>query len=128
MRELLPTATVTRPKLGIHEGSGTSSAWSQLLRRVGVAESDLASVKTAMAAVFHRRTVREQEPPGEVSFDDVLDEVMSEQNLPVTRRPRRLPTTRRSPANDWRSSSTCCTTPTTWVSARRRSTAWRSGC
>ena len=85
MRELLPTATVTRPKLGIHEGSGTSSAWSQLLRRVGVAESDLASVKTAMAAVFHRRTVREQEPPGEVSFDDVLDEVMSEQNLAVTR-------------------------------------------
>lgn len=85
MREQLPEATVNRPKLGIHEGSGATSVWSRMLRDAGVADADVPGVKNAMAATIHRRVVAGQEPPGEVSFDGVLDEVLSGRGLAVAR-------------------------------------------
>lgn len=77
VRELLPVATVTRPKLGIHEGSGASGMWSTLLRDAGVAPDEIPAVKDAMSVEIHRRVVGEQEPPDDVYFDTVLHGVLA---------------------------------------------------
>lgn len=82
--EMLPAATVARPKLGIHEGSGTTSTWTALLRDAGVAADAVAATKRAMAEAIHRRVVRDAMPPAEVDFDDVLHDAAGP-TLAVTR-------------------------------------------
>ncbi len=83
MSDMLPEATVTRPKLGIHEGSGATSVWTALLRDSGVAERDVPAAKNAMATAIHRRVVAQAQPPDAVSFDDVLREVTAKPALAV---------------------------------------------
>jgi (carboxyethyl)arginine beta-lactam-synthase len=75
MRGMLPETTVTRPKLGIHEGSGATSVWTALLRDSGVAKQDVVTVKNAMTTAIHGLVVAQAEPPDAVSFDEVLREV-----------------------------------------------------
>jgi (carboxyethyl)arginine beta-lactam-synthase len=84
MSGMLPEATVTRPKLGIHEGSGATSVWTALLRDSGVAERDVPAAKNAMATAIHRLVVAQAQPPDAVSFDDVLREVTAKPTLAVT--------------------------------------------
>ncbi|MFI1168023.1 asparagine synthetase B family protein [Streptomyces sp. NPDC020801] len=57
MGDLLPSQTVIRPKLGVHEGSGTTSSFSRLLTDAGVAP----------AQVHHAKRLVVQE-----LFDDVV--------------------------------------------------------
>lgn len=76
IRDLLPEATVRRPKLGVHEGSGTTGIWTRLLLAHGVLAADVAAVKSAMVAAIHRRVVGAGEHPDSVSFDEVLAAVL----------------------------------------------------
>ncbi|MCE7008163.1 asparagine synthase-related protein [Kibdelosporangium philippinense] len=85
MRDLLPEATVSRPKLGIHEGSGTTSVWTSMLLDAGVAAADVPRAKRAMAIAIHDRVVGQAEPPADVSFDDVLRDVIASPSLAVVK-------------------------------------------
>ncbi|MCC8246427.1 asparagine synthase-related protein [Saccharothrix luteola] len=83
VRDLLPESTVRRPKLGVHEGSGTTGAWTRLLLAHGVRTSEVGAVKNAMTAAIHRRVVGAGEHPDAVSFDDVLAAVLATRAAPV---------------------------------------------
>lgn len=83
VRELLPAATVQRPKLGIHEGSGATSTWTAMLVAAGVRPPVVPAVKAAMAREMHRQVVVLAQPPDQVSFDDVLRAVVSGPALPA---------------------------------------------
>jgi (carboxyethyl)arginine beta-lactam-synthase len=85
MRVLLPPATVSRSKLGIHEGAGVTSIWTAALTGAGVSPADVPAAKKAMAAQIHRLVVRHAVPPTEVSFDSVLHTVASGRTLAVAR-------------------------------------------
>jgi len=54
---VLPAETVNRRKLGIHEGSGTTSTWSRLLRESGVPEADVHRAKAAAAQQLYERLI-----------------------------------------------------------------------
>jgi (carboxyethyl)arginine beta-lactam-synthase len=69
---MLPDATLARPKLGIHEGSGTTSAWTAELLGRGVPEEKVEEAKAAMARRMHELIVLGGERPDDVSFDEVL--------------------------------------------------------
>jgi len=69
---MLPDATVARPKLGIHEGSGATSAWTAQLIGRGVPEEKVEEFKAAMARRMYKLIVLGGERPGDVSFDEVL--------------------------------------------------------
>ncbi|WP_165960375.1 asparagine synthase-related protein [Actinocrispum wychmicini] len=77
MRGLLPETTVHRPKLGIHEGSGASSVWTSMLLGAGVAAVDVPAVKRSVAIALHERVVGRAEAPEDVSFEEVLREVVA---------------------------------------------------
>jgi (carboxyethyl)arginine beta-lactam-synthase len=69
---LLPEETVRRPKLGIHEGSGTTSQWTAELLAVGVPADRLDRTKRQMTRRIHELVVLGGEHPDDVSFDEVL--------------------------------------------------------
>jgi len=72
---LLPAETVARPKLGIHEGSGTTSAWTAALVAEGVPGNRVDEIKEAMTARMYEMVVKGREHPADVSFDDVLHDL-----------------------------------------------------
>lgn len=69
---MLPIETVARPKLGIHEGSGTTSAWTAELLAKGIPENRVDETKEAMTIRLYEKVVKGREHPADVSFDDVL--------------------------------------------------------
>ncbi|MFI1002574.1 asparagine synthase-related protein [Streptomyces galbus] len=75
LADALPEATVNRPKLGVHEGSGTTSSFSLLLREHGVAEQDLEAAKTDVVRELFDLTVVGGRRPEEVSTTDVVRSV-----------------------------------------------------
>ncbi|GGN74251.1 asparagine synthetase B [Streptomyces albiflavescens] len=75
MAELLPEQTVKRPKLGVHEGSGTTSSFSLLLLEEGVAEQSVGAAKQQVVRELFDRTVVAGEDPGEVSTAEVVRSV-----------------------------------------------------
>jgi (carboxyethyl)arginine beta-lactam-synthase len=77
MARLLPEETVTRPKLGIHEGSGTTSAWTAMLADAGVPEARVAAVKRAMTEAMYTHLVVRAESPDGFGFDAALDEALA---------------------------------------------------
>jgi (carboxyethyl)arginine beta-lactam-synthase len=85
MRDLLPGPVVSRPKLGIHEGSGTTSAWTRMLRDAGVSDPGIPAAKRAMAAAIYQRVVAAGEPPAEVPVEDALPGRAAAAALEVTR-------------------------------------------
>jgi (carboxyethyl)arginine beta-lactam-synthase len=56
-----------------------------MLLDAGVAAADVAAAKRAMATAVHERVVGRGEPPGEVSFDEVLRDVVTGPALAVAR-------------------------------------------
>ncbi|PCG85188.1 asparagine synthase [Streptomyces sp. WZ.A104] len=74
--DLLPTETVTRPKLGVHEGSGTTASFSLLVRRAGAGEEDIASVKAQVVRHLFDRTVVGGEQPDDIDIEDVIDKIV----------------------------------------------------
>jgi len=56
-RDLLPASTVRRRKLGIHEGSGTTSTWTRELLAAGVPAGRIRDAKLAQATRLHQRLV-----------------------------------------------------------------------
>ncbi|MER5433727.1 asparagine synthase-related protein [Streptomyces sp. NPDC002588] len=73
MADLLPAETVNRPKLGVHEGSGTSSGFSALLLRSGVAEPDVPAVKARVVQELFDRTVAGGVHPDDIAVDEVVE-------------------------------------------------------
>jgi (carboxyethyl)arginine beta-lactam-synthase len=72
LRDLLPARTVNRPKLGVHESSGTTSAWTALLTSMGVPDERVEDAKCSMARHLFQRLVLDGGHPAEIPFDDVL--------------------------------------------------------
>ena len=64
-RDLLPVSTVRRRKLGIHEGSGTTSTWTRLLLEAGVPAEGIRDAKLAQARRLHQRLVVGGEHPAD---------------------------------------------------------------
>ena len=77
MARLLPEETVTRPKLGIHEGSGTTSAWTAMLIDAGVPAAGVPAVKRAMTEAMYTHLVVRAESPADFGFDDALAEALA---------------------------------------------------
>ncbi|MEU0126719.1 MULTISPECIES: asparagine synthase-related protein [unclassified Streptomyces] len=75
MSALLPQETVNRPKLGVHEGSGTTSSFSLLLMDAGVPEADVHRAKSQVVREIFDRVVVEGLPPAEVSTADAVHQV-----------------------------------------------------
>lgn len=75
MSPLLPQETVHRPKLGVHEGSGTTSSFSLLLMDAGVPEADIHRAKSLVVREIFDRVVVGGLPPAEVSTDDAVQQV-----------------------------------------------------
>ncbi|MFF1624921.1 asparagine synthase-related protein [Streptomyces sp. NPDC058272] len=75
MAELLPEQTVKRPKLGVHEGSGTTSSFSLLLLEEGVPERSVDVAKQQVVRELFDRTVVGGEAPEDVSTDEVVRSV-----------------------------------------------------
>ncbi|MFE4217252.1 asparagine synthase-related protein [Streptomyces sp. NPDC056844] len=75
MSALLPQETVNRPKLGVHEGSGTTSSFSLLLMDAGVPDADVHRAKSLVVREIFDRVVVEGLDPAAVSTADAVDQV-----------------------------------------------------
>lgn len=82
--DLLPEQTVRRPKLGIHEGSGTTSTWTAMLKAEGLPDERVAAAKRAMVEAIHRRVNCEGEPPALVDVDEVLRDAIAADRVVAT--------------------------------------------
>ncbi|MET9181315.1 asparagine synthase-related protein [Kitasatospora aureofaciens] len=72
MTDLLPHETVTRPKLGVHEGSGTTSSFSRLLTDAGVPGDRVHRAKELVVQHLFDRVVVDGRHPDEVATADVV--------------------------------------------------------
>ena len=72
MADRLPMQTWQRRKLGIHEGSGLNSIWSQALREAGVPPDTVASAKRTMARQLYASVVLSGTPADQVDVDMLL--------------------------------------------------------
>ena len=72
MTDLLPRETVTRPKLGVHEGSGTTSSFSRLLTDAGVPGDRVHRAKELVVQHLFDRVVVDGRHPDEVATADVV--------------------------------------------------------
>lgn len=79
--DLLPEATVRRPKLGIHEGSGTTSTWTAMLQAEGLPAELVGAAKNEMAAAIHDRVVGRGESPERVDVGAVLRSTVAGKRL-----------------------------------------------
>lgn len=75
MSGLLPEETVNRPKLGVHEGSGTTSSFSLLLMDAGIPDNDIHRAKRLVVQEIFDRVVVEGLPPAEVATADAVRQV-----------------------------------------------------
>jgi (carboxyethyl)arginine beta-lactam-synthase len=72
MADRLPAQTWKRRKLGIHEGSGLSSTWSEALRDAGVPADSVPAAKRTMALQLYKTLVLNGAPAEEVDVDMML--------------------------------------------------------
>ncbi|MYV47374.1 asparagine synthase-related protein [Streptomyces sp. SID2888] len=75
LADALPEETVNRPKLGVHEGSGTTSSFSRLLIEHGVAEPAVGKAKRQVVCELFGLTVAGGRHPSQVSTADVVQSV-----------------------------------------------------
>lgn len=75
MGDLLPRPTVLRPKLGVHEGSGTTSSFSRLLTAAGVPQARVHHAKVLVVHELFDQTVVSGRHPDEVSLEQVVHRV-----------------------------------------------------
>lgn len=79
--DLLPTETVLRPKLGIHEGSGTTSSWSEQLLGLGVDASDILPIKARISSSVYDLVVVHGQAPDHVDLPAITDAVLAREEL-----------------------------------------------
>ncbi|MFE5581266.1 asparagine synthase-related protein [Kitasatospora sp. NPDC056531] len=72
MADLLPHETVTRPKLGVHEGSGTTSSFSRLLTDAGVPAGRVHRAKELVVQHLFDRVVVDGRHPDEVAAAEAV--------------------------------------------------------
>ncbi|MGK5642067.1 asparagine synthase-related protein [Streptomyces sp. URMC 126] len=72
LADALPAETVDRPKLGVHEGSGTTSSFSLLLAGHGVAETAVGEAKRRVVRELFDLTVVAGRHPSEVSTAEAV--------------------------------------------------------
>lgn len=75
--DLLPAETVSRPKLGIHEGSGTTSYWSEVLLGRGVPAGRVQAAKARISRDVYDLVVVGGHAPGAVDLDAVTAAVVA---------------------------------------------------
>ncbi|MFI1483855.1 asparagine synthase-related protein [Streptomyces sp. NPDC020747] len=75
LADALPEETTRRPKLGVHEGSGTTSSFSRMLTEHGVAEQAIPEAKRQVVRKLFGLTVADGRHPSEVSTDEVAQSV-----------------------------------------------------
>lgn len=78
MTDLLPAETVNRPKLGVHEGSGTTASFSALVLRAGAAEEEVAAVKGRVVRELFDRTVAGGVAPDDIDIEEVTGKIVAE--------------------------------------------------
>ncbi|MCP3818233.1 asparagine synthase-related protein [Streptomyces sp. A3M-1-3] len=78
MADLLPAETVNRPKLGVHEGSGTTASFSMLVRRAGAAEDEVAAVKARVVQELFDRTVVGGVHPDDIEVEEIVGKIVAE--------------------------------------------------
>jgi (carboxyethyl)arginine beta-lactam-synthase len=74
VRDLLPAETVNRPKLGVHEGSGTTSTWTVLLEKLGSPAERVEEFKHLVCQHIYRQVVVEAVPPDQVRTVEVMQD------------------------------------------------------
>ncbi|AWN26046.1 asparagine synthase-related protein [Streptomyces sp. NEAU-S7GS2] len=72
MGDVLPQETVLRPKLGVHEGSGTTSSFSRLLTAAGVPEGRVHHAKRLVVQELFDQVVVAGRHPDEVATEEVV--------------------------------------------------------
>lgn len=72
MGDVLPNETVIRPKLGVHEGSGTTSEFSRLVLEHGVREPDINHAKRRVVEELFDKTVVDGAHPDEIDIGEVV--------------------------------------------------------
>ncbi|MFB7600728.1 asparagine synthase-related protein [Streptomyces sp. NPDC056160] len=70
--DLLPEATVNRPKLGVHEGSGTSSALTALFLARDIAPEEVRQAKQQALEALYDALISGRTHPDDIALDDVL--------------------------------------------------------
>ncbi|MDC0769526.1 asparagine synthase-related protein [Streptomyces sp. HD] len=75
LADALPEETVLRPKLGVHEGSGTTSSFSGLLAEHGVAPEAVGKAKRQVVRDLFALTVAAGRHPSQVSTAEVVRSV-----------------------------------------------------
>ncbi|MFJ5833719.1 asparagine synthase-related protein [Streptomyces sp. NPDC093089] len=78
MSDLLPAETVNRPKLGVHEGSGTTASFSLLVREAGVAEDDVPAVKARVVQQLFDLTVVGRVHPDDIAVEEIIGAILAE--------------------------------------------------
>ncbi|MEU8759674.1 asparagine synthase-related protein [Streptomyces sp. NPDC048659] len=78
MGDLLPAETVNRPKLGVHEGSGTTASFSALVLRAGAAEDEVAAVKGRVVRELYDRVVVGGAHPDTVDVEELTGKIVAE--------------------------------------------------
>ncbi|MER5968446.1 asparagine synthase-related protein [Streptomyces sp. NPDC002055] len=73
MGDILPREVVVRPKLGVHEGSGTTSSFTRLLTDAGVPHDRVHQAKSLVVAELFDRVVVGGRHPDEVATDAVVE-------------------------------------------------------
>ncbi|EXU63657.1 MULTISPECIES: asparagine synthase-related protein [unclassified Streptomyces] len=76
MGDLLPVSAVIRPKLGVHEGSGTTSAFTRLLIDAGVPGERVTHAKQLVVLNLFDQVVTAGIHPDDVAVETVVAEVM----------------------------------------------------
>ncbi|MEV7090318.1 asparagine synthase-related protein [Streptomyces sp. NPDC093085] len=75
LADALPEETVLRPKLGVHEGSGTTSSFSRLLTGHGIAEHAVGRAKRQVVREVFALTVAGGRDPAGVDVTEVVRSV-----------------------------------------------------
>nr|WP_307665689.1 asparagine synthase-related protein [Streptomyces sp. V1I1] len=83
MGDILPHQTLIRPKLGVHEGSGTTSAFSRLLTGAGLPDGQVHQAKRLVVQELFRQVVVDGLHPDEVDCVAVVQRVADRQTQPV---------------------------------------------
>ncbi len=79
--DALPAETVRRPKLGIHEGSGTTSYWSEVLLGRGVAAGRVQAAKARISRDIYDLVVVGGQEPGAVDLEAVTGAAAAREEL-----------------------------------------------
>jgi (carboxyethyl)arginine beta-lactam-synthase len=72
VRDLLPQLTVNRPKLGVHEGSGTTSTWTLMLEKFGAPAERIGALKQQVSEAIYDLVVVQGVDPDQVATLEVM--------------------------------------------------------